>query len=52
MNLDLTEDEISFRDDVRKFLAEKFPAGISAKNRSQGITLSREDTIRWQKILL
>ena len=50
MDVNLTDDEISFRDDVRKFLAEKFPAGIRAKQ-DQGVALSREDTIRWQKLL-
>ena len=50
MNVNLTDDEISFRDDVRKFLVEKFPADIHAKQ-DQGVALSREDTIRWQKLL-
>ena len=50
MNLDLTDDEIAFRDEVRKFLAEKYPADLRDKQ-EQGVALSREDTIRWQKLL-
>jgi alkylation response protein AidB-like acyl-CoA dehydrogenase len=50
MNVNLTEDEIAFRDEVRKFLAEKYPAELRDKQ-DQGVTLSREDTIRWQKLL-
>ena len=50
MNVNLTEDEIAFRDEVRKFLAEKYPADLR-KKQDQGVSLSREDTTRWQKIL-
>lgn len=50
MNVNLTEAEIAFRDEVRTFFAEKYPADLRRKQ-DAGITLSREDTIRWQKIL-
>jgi hypothetical protein len=50
MNVNLTEDEIAFRDEVRKFLAENYPADLR-KKQDQGVSLSREDTMRWQKIL-
>ena len=50
MNVNLTEAEIAFRDQVRKFFAEKYPADIHEKQ-DKGIPLSREDTTRWQKIL-
>ncbi|TDJ35837.1 MAG: pimeloyl-CoA dehydrogenase large subunit [Gammaproteobacteria bacterium] len=50
MNVNLTEDEIAFRDEVRKFFAEKYPADLR-KKQDEGITLRREDTIRWQKLL-
>ncbi len=50
MNVNLTEDEIAFRDEVRKFLTEKYPADLR-KKQDQGVSLSREDTTRWQKIL-
>jgi len=50
MNVNLTEEEIAFRDEVRTFFAEKYPADIRDKQ-DKGIRLSRDDTIRWQKIL-
>ena len=50
MNIDLSKDEIAFRDEVRQFFAEKYPQDIRRK-RDEGVTLSRDDTIRWQKIL-
>jgi len=50
MNVNLTEAEIAFRDEVRMFFAEKYPADLHEKQ-DAGITLSREDTIRWQKVL-
>jgi alkylation response protein AidB-like acyl-CoA dehydrogenase len=50
MNVNLTAEEIAFRDEVRAFFAEKYPADIRDKF-DRGIPLSREDTIRWQKIL-
>jgi hypothetical protein len=50
MNVNLTAEEESFRDEVRAFLAEKYPADIREKQ-DNGIVLSREDIIRWQKIL-
>lgn len=50
MNVNLTDEELAFRDEVRKFLAGKYPADIREKQ-DKGIPLSREDTTRWQKIL-
>ena len=50
MNIDLTNDEIAFRDEVRQFFADKFPADIRRK-RDAGINLSRDDMVRWQKTL-
>ena len=50
MNVNLTAEETAFRDEVRSFFAEKYPADICEKQ-DEGIPLSREDTIRWQKIL-
>lgn len=50
MNIDLTNEELVFRDEVRKFLAEEYPEDIRRK-RDEGITLTRDDMIRWQKIL-
>ncbi len=50
MNVNLTDDEIAFRDEVREFFAEKYPADLRQKQ-DEGVTLDREDTIRWQKLL-
>ncbi len=50
MNVNLTEQDLAFRDEVRKFLAEKYPADIREK-RDHSIALSREEMVRWQKVL-
>ncbi len=50
MNIDLTNEELAFRDEVRQFLAEEYPEDIRRK-RNEGITLERDDMIRWQKAL-
>ena len=50
MNIELTAEELAFRDEVRQFLATSFPDDIRRK-RAGGIALTREDMIRWQKIL-
>ena len=50
MNVNLTAEEIAFRDEVRAFLASEYPDDIRAKQ-DQGVTLSRDDLIRWQRIL-
>lgn len=50
MNIDLTREELAFRDEVRKFLADEYPEDIRRK-RNEGVTLTRDDMIRWQKAL-
>ena len=50
MNVNLTADEIAFRDEVRQFFAEKYPADLHRKQ-DEGVPLSRDDTIRWQQLL-
>jgi alkylation response protein AidB-like acyl-CoA dehydrogenase len=50
MNVNLTAEEKAFRDEVRTFFAEKYPDDIREKQ-DKGISLSRDDIIRWQKIL-
>ena len=50
MNVNLTAEEQAFRDEVRTFFAEKYPDDIREKQ-DKGISLSRNDIIRWQKIL-
>ena len=50
MNVNFSDDELAFRDEVRAFLKDRFPADIRAKKDS-GIALGKEDIVRWQKIL-
>jgi len=50
MNVNLTADQTAFRDEVREFFVEKYPADLRQKQ-DEGVTLDREDTIRWQKLL-
>lgn len=50
MDLEFTEEEQAFCDDVRAFLKDKLPLDISKKVRA-GIELEKEDYLRWQEIL-
>ncbi len=50
MHVNLTDDELKFRDEVRAFFRNRFPEDIRAKQMN-GVALSREDSVRWQKIL-
>jgi alkylation response protein AidB-like acyl-CoA dehydrogenase len=50
MNVNYSEEELAFRDQVRRFLQEKYPADLREKQ-SKGIALGKDDIVRWQKIL-
>lgn len=50
MDVNFSPKELEFQAEVRKFFQEKYPADIREKQ-DNGITLSRDDMIRWQKIL-
>lgn len=50
MDINLTEEELAFQHEVRQFLADNYPADIRRK-REQGVVLSKEEMVRWQKIL-
>ncbi|MDE0754425.1 MAG: acyl-CoA dehydrogenase family protein [Woeseiaceae bacterium] len=50
MNIDLTPEELAFRDEVRGFLADDYPEDIRRK-RDEGVALTRDDTVRWHKAL-
>lgn len=50
MNVDFSADELAFRDEVRTFLQEKYPSDIRDKQ-NNAIALSKEEMVRWQKIL-
>jgi hypothetical protein len=50
MNVNFSKDELAFRDEVRAFLREKYPADLREKQ-ERGIALEKDDIVRWQKIL-
>ncbi len=50
MDLRFTPDEITFRDEIRKFFRTALPAPIRRKMQL-GQRLSKEDTVTWQRIL-
>jgi alkylation response protein AidB-like acyl-CoA dehydrogenase len=50
MDLEFSKEELAFRDEIRAFVAAKLPAEIREKI-DQGQPLSKNDAIRWQKIL-
>jgi alkylation response protein AidB-like acyl-CoA dehydrogenase len=50
MDVKFSPEELEFQAEVRKFFQEKYPADIREKQ-DKGVTLSRDDMIRWQKIL-
>jgi alkylation response protein AidB-like acyl-CoA dehydrogenase len=50
MDLNYTEADLAFRDEVRAFLESKLPADLRHKVRKH-LRLSREDYVRWHKIL-
>ena len=50
MNVDFTAEEKVFREEVREFFREQYPADIREKQ-NRGIALDKDDYVRWQKIL-
>lgn len=50
MNVDFTEEELLFREEVRDFLQRKLPEDIRKKTLN-GLHMGKEDYVRWQKIL-
>ena len=50
MHVSFTDEELTFRDDVRAFFRDKLPADIRRKQ-DEGVPLEREDFIRFQKAL-
>lgn len=50
MNADFTAEELAFQEEVRTFLQQEFPQEFKAKV-DAGIRLTKEETVRWQKIL-
>jgi alkylation response protein AidB-like acyl-CoA dehydrogenase len=50
MNLDFSAEEIAFRDEVRSFIDQNYPAELRGKQ-DEGDELSKEDYLAWHKIL-
>jgi len=50
MNIDFSPEELEFQKEVRQFLDNKLPADLKEKTLN-AIPLSKEDYLRWQKIL-
>ena len=50
MDLTFTPDELAFRDEVRTFLAQSLP-DATRQRVLEGMEVSRDDTLRWQRIL-
>lgn len=49
MNLDFTDEEVAFRDEVRAFIDEKYPTDLVGMGGREDLT--REDFLAWHKIL-
>ena len=50
MNLDFSAEDLAFRDEVRSFLADSYPASLRGKQ-DEGDELSKEDFLSWHKVL-
>ena len=50
MDLDFSDADLAFRDEVRAFIGDNLPPEIKTKV-ERGFFLEREDFVTWQKIL-
>ena len=50
MDLELSPEDVAFRDEVRQFIADNLPDDIRQKMRL-GQRIEKDDYVRWQKIL-
>jgi alkylation response protein AidB-like acyl-CoA dehydrogenase len=50
MQLEFTPDELAFRDEVRAFIAAKYPQQVRAKQ-DAGVDLAKEDYLLWHRIV-
>ncbi|WP_411286515.1 acyl-CoA dehydrogenase family protein, partial [Phenylobacterium sp.] len=50
MNLDFTPEENAFRDEVRTFIAENYPASLR-EVQAGGAPLAKDDYLSWHKVL-
>ena len=51
MNLDFSPEDLAFRDEVRAFIAENYPAHLRGKRGRRGACSERKTTLAWQRIL-
>ncbi len=50
MNLDFSAEDLAFRDEVRSFIADSYPATLRGKQ-DEGDELTKEDFLAWHKVL-
>lgn len=50
MNLEFTQEELAFQQEVRQFFQDKLPQNIAERTK-KGLGLTKEQHIEWQKIL-
>ena len=50
MDIDFSPEDLAFRDEVRTFIAENYPAELRGKQ-DEGDELSKEDFLSWHRIL-
>ena len=50
MDLDFSAEDLAFRDEVRTFIAENYPAQLRGKQ-DEGEELGKEDFLAWHKVL-
>ncbi|WP_296680728.1 acyl-CoA dehydrogenase family protein [Novosphingobium sp.] len=50
MDLEFSPEEIAFRDEVRKFIADNYPAQLRGKQ-DEGDELTKEDFLSWHRVL-
>ena len=50
MDLNFSAEDLAFRDEVRSFIAENYPAELRGKI-EDGEELAKEDFLKWHKIL-
>lgn len=50
MNLDFSPEDLAFRDEVRAFIAENYPAGLREKQ-EEGEEMAKEDFLSWHRTL-
>ncbi len=50
MNLDFAPEDVAFREEVRKFIADNYPEGLREKQ-VEGEEMAKEDFLSWHRIL-